>query len=159
MALERTLILIKPDGLARSLTGNILTELAKLDFEIIAVKMIKVDDALAGKHYEEHQGKPFFDGLVKYLKGQYHKKEKVMALVYEGENAIQVIRELIGNTNPNLANPISIRGKYGRIRNVDGEEIFENVLHASANVDDAKREVALWFRPDELVDMFPNCRN
>lgn len=152
MTIEETLILVKPDGLARSLTGNVLTELAKLDFDIVAAKIVKVDDELARKHYETLKDKPFFHALVKYLKGEFHRKQKVMALVYRGENAIGIVRGLIGHTNPNDANPISIRGKFGRIRNVDGEEIFENVLHASSSLEDAQREIKLWFRREEIIE-------
>ena len=153
MAVEESLILVKPDGMARSLTGNILTEMAKLDFDIVAAKIVKVDKELAEEHYASLRDKPFFDGLVRYLMGGFHRKQKVMALVYRGEDAIQKVRDLIGNTNPNEANPISIRGKFGRIREVEsGEAIFENVLHASSCPEDAEREINLWFRKEEIID-------
>ena len=149
--IEETLILIKPDGVSRSLTGNVLTEMSKLDFEIVGAKVLRVTRELAEKHYDNLKETPFFDGVVRYLMGEFHRKDRVIAFVYRGENAISRIRQLIGTTDPNSADPISIRGKYGRIRDVDGVEIFENVAHASADADDAKREIALWFHEGEIV--------
>ncbi|MEW6357006.1 MAG: nucleoside-diphosphate kinase [Planctomycetota bacterium] len=149
--IEETLILIKPDGVARSLTGNVLTELAKLDFEIVGAKVLRVSRSLAEKHYENLKDTPFFNGVVRYLMGELHRKDRIIAFVYRGENAIQRIRELIGATDPNKADPITIRGKYGRIRAVDGVEIFENVVHASASPEEAEREIGLWFAENEIV--------
>lgn len=149
--IEETLILIKPDGVSRSLTGNVLTEMSKLDFEIVGAKVLRVSRELAQKHYDNLKDTPFFEAVVRYLMGEFHRKDRVIAFVYRGEDAIKRIRTLIGATDPNHADPISIRGKYGRIRDVDGVEIFENVVHASANAEEAKREIALWFRPDEIV--------
>ncbi|NOZ21477.1 MAG: nucleoside-diphosphate kinase [Planctomycetes bacterium] len=149
--MEETLILIKPDGVARSLTGNVLTELAKLDFEIVGAKVLRVNRSLAEKHYDNLKDTPFFRGVVRYVMGEFHRKDRVIAFVYRGENAIQRIRDLIGATDPNKADPITIRGKYGRIRVVDGVEIFENVVHASADAKDAEREISLWFAENEIV--------
>jgi nucleoside-diphosphate kinase len=148
---EETLILIKPDGVSRSLTGNVLTELSKLDFEIVGAKVLRVTRELAEEHYENLKDTPFFEGVVRYLMGEFHRKDRVIVFVYRGENAIERIRTLIGGTDPNNADPISIRGKYGRIRDVEGVEIFENVVHASGTPEEAKREIALWFRQDEIV--------
>lgn len=149
--IQETLLLIKPDGVSRSLTGNVLTEMSKLDFEIVGAKVIRVTRELAERHYDNLRDKPFFDGVVRYLMGEFHRKDRVIAFVYRGEDAIDRIRGLIGMTDPNNADPISIRGKYGRIRDVDGVEIFENVVHASATPEDAAREIKLWFRDDEIV--------
>ena len=88
----------------------------------------------------------FFDELIRYIMGEYHTK-RVLAMVYEGENAIKKIRRIAGATNPEKAEPISIRGKYGRITT---KGVFENVIHASENKQEAEREIKLWFRPDEL---------
>jgi len=148
MAIEQTLVLIKPDGLKKSLTGNILTRLSETRLEIAGARIVRVSKELAEEHYNALRDKPFFDELIKYIMGEYHERRKVMALVYHGENAIQKVRDICGATNPEEAEPASIRGAYGRITTLG---VFENVIHASADVQDAEREIKLWFRPDEIV--------
>jgi len=145
---EQTLVLIKPDGLKKSLTGNILTRLSETKLNIIGAKIVKVSRALAEEHYSALKEKPFFEDLVKYIMGEYHKK-KVMALVYWGEGAISKVREICGKTNPEEADSVSIRGAYGRITTAG---VYENVMHASANSEDAEREIKLWFKPDEIIE-------
>lgn len=150
--LEQTLVLIKPDGLKKSLTGNILTRLSETKLDIVGSKIVKVKRELAEEHYRELRDKPFFEDLVKYIMGEYHKK-KVMALVYWGEDAIGKVREICGKTNPEEADSVSIRGAYGRITT---KGVYENAMHASANLEDAEREIKLWFKPDEIiVDIYP----
>ncbi len=144
---EPTLILIKPDGLQKSLTGNILTRLSETKLVIIAVKITSVSRELAREHYCHMKDKPFFEEIVKYLMGDYHTK-RVMAIVYYGEDAIQKVRKVCGATNPEEAEPGTIRGSFGRITT---KGIYENAIHASANSEDAKREIKLWFEPDEIV--------
>lgn len=149
---QQTLILVKPDGLKKSLTGNVLTRLSETKLDIIAAKIVKVSRELAAEHYRELRDKPFFEELLKYLMGEYHKK-KVMALVYWGEGAIDKVRKICGSTNPEEADPVSIRGAYGRITT---KGVYENVIHASANMQEAEREIKLWFEPDEIIeDLFP----
>lgn len=149
---QQTLILIKPDGLSKSLTGNVLTRLSETKLEIVGAKIVQVSKKLAEEHYAMLKDKPFFEELIKYIMGTYHKK-KVMALVYWGEDAIGKVRQICGSTNPEEADPVSIRGAYGRITT---KGVYENVIHASANEADAEREIKLWFQPDELiVDMYP----
>ncbi|MFH1837035.1 MAG: nucleoside-diphosphate kinase [Candidatus Omnitrophota bacterium] len=145
--MEQTLILIKPDGLKKSLTGNILTRLSETKLEICAAKMVKVSRELAEEHYSMLKDEPYFDELIKYIMGDYHKK-KVMALVYGGEDAIQKVRDICGKTNPEEADSVSIRGAYGRITT---KGVYENVIHASANKEDAEREIKLWFSPGEII--------
>ena len=150
--IEQTLILIKPDGLKKSLTGNILTRLSETKLDIIASKIIKVSRPLAEEHYKALKDKSFYEELIKYIMGEYHKK-KVMALVYWGEEAIGKVREICGETNPEEADSVSIRGAYGRITTAG---VYENVIHASANAEDAEREIKLWFSPDEVImDIYP----
>jgi nucleoside-diphosphate kinase len=150
--IQQTLILIKPDGLKKSLTGNVLTRLSETKLDIVAASIVKVSRDLAEKHYMSLKDKPFFDDLLKYIMGEYHKK-KVMALVYWGEDAIQKVRAICGSTNPEEADPVSIRGSYGRITT---KGVYENVIHASANEQDAEREIKLWFQPDNIiVDLYP----
>lgn len=145
---QATLVLIKPDGLKRSLTGNILTRMSETKFEIAAAKIVRVSRALAAKHYSHLKDKPFFEELIKYLMGELHDRRKVMALVYYGENAIGRVRELAGATNPEEADSVSIRGSFGRIRT---SGLFENVVHCSADEKDAESEIKLWFKPGEIV--------
>lgn len=150
---QATLILIKPDGLKKSLTGNILTRLSETKLDIIAAKIIKPTRGLAIEHYCHMKEKPFFEELIQYICGELHDKHKVMAMVYYGEDAITKVRNLCGATNPEEAEPTSIRGSYGRITSTG---IYENVIHASGNETEAEREIKLWFGPDEMiVDLFP----
>lgn len=145
---QATLILIKPDGLKKSLTGNILTRLSETKLEIVAAKIVRVSTALAQEHYQHLKGKPFFADLIKYIQGEFHNRRKVMALIYWGEDAIKRCRELAGATNPEEAEPTSIRGSYGRITT---SGVYENVIHVSSNETEAEREIKLWFQPDEII--------
>lgn len=153
MQQEPTLVIIKPDGLQKSLTGNILTRLSETKLVIVAAKIKAVSRPLAEDHYRHLKDKPFFEDIVKYLMGEYHTK-RVLALVYCGEDAIQKVRKICGATNPEEADPVSIRGSYGRITT---KGIYENAIHASGNAEDAVREIKLWFEPDEIVfdNLFP----
>ncbi|MCU0846969.1 MAG: nucleoside-diphosphate kinase [Spirochaetes bacterium] len=153
MAIEQTLILIKPDGLIKSLTGNILSRLSEAKLIIAGAKVVRVTRELAEKHYEHLKGKPFFDELITYIMGDIHNTRRVVAFVYQGEDAIKKIRDVVGDTNPELANPVSIRGAYGRITT---NGVFENVVHASSSLEDAEKEIKLWFNPDEVIeDLYP----
>jgi len=153
---QATLILIKPDGLKRSLTGNILTRLSETKLEIVAAKMVRVSRELAASHYQHLKDKPFFDDVLKYLMGEFHDRRKVMALVYWGDGAITKCRALAGATNPEEADSVSIRGSYGRITT---RGVYENVIHVSANPEDSEREIKLWFDPDEIiVDLYPTTK-
>ncbi len=153
MANEATLILIKPDGLKKSLTGNILTRLSETKLEIVASKMVRVSRELAAEHYQHLKDQPFFEDVLRYLMGEFHDRRKVMALIYWGENASAKCRALAGATNPEEADSVSIRGSYGRITT---RGVYENVIHVSANASDAEREIKLWFDPDEvIVDLYP----
>ena len=153
---QQTLILIKSDGLLKSLTGNILTRLSESKLEIVAAKIVRVSRKLAVEHYKHMKDKPFFEELIKYIQGELHDRRKVMAMVYWGEDAIKKVRELAGATNPEKAEATSIRGSYGRITT---KGLYENALHASANPEDAEREIKLWFEPDDIiVDMYPTKR-
>ena len=160
MTKEATLILIKPDGLKKSLTGNILTRLSYTKLEIIAAKMIRPDRELGVKHYQHLKDQKFFEELMRYFMGEYH-TPRIMAMVYYGRDAIQKVRDLAGATNPEEADPVSIRGAYGRITT---KGIFENVVHASSDAKEAEREIKLWLEPHELTaPLYPTkeeiCRN
>src|SRR3990167_792031 len=108
---EQPLVLIKPDGLAKSLTGNILTRLSETKLEIAAAKCVHVGRALAEEHYKALRDKPFFEDLIKYIQGEFHSRKKVLALVYAGTQAISKVREIAGSTNPEEADSVTIRGQ------------------------------------------------
>ena len=149
---EQTLILIKPDGLKKSLTGNILTRLSETKLDIVAAKIVRVSQELAERHYCHMKDKPFYKELISYIMGEYHKR-KVMAMVYYGPGAIRKVREICGATNPEEADPVSIRGAYGRITT---KGVYENVIHTSASEGEAEREIKLWFEPEEIIfDIYP----
>jgi len=147
MKAQQTLVLIKPDGLVKSLTGNIITELSDTGLIIVGAKIVQVTKDLAEEHYQHLREEKFFDELIKYIMGEYHVK-RILALVYHGENATEKVRKIVGATDPEKAEPTTIRGKYGRITS---KGVFENVVHASENEKEAEREIKLWFRPEELV--------
>lgn len=144
---QQTLVLIKPDGIVKSLTGNIITELSDTGLKIVGAKIVQVTRELAEEHYQHLREEKFFDELIKYIMGEYHTK-RVLALVYHGENSVKKVRGFVGGTDPEKAEPTSIRGKYGRITS---KGVFENVVHASENEKEAEREIKLWFRPEELA--------
>jgi nucleoside-diphosphate kinase len=150
---QQTLVIIKPDGLKKSLTGNILTRLSETKLEIVAAKVVRVSRELAVEHYKHLKDKPFFEDLIKYIQGEFHNRRKVLAMVYWGEDAIKKVRDIAGATNPEEADPVSIRGAYGRITT---KGIYENVIHTSSNEKEAEREIKLWFKPDEIIiDIYP----
>jgi nucleoside-diphosphate kinase len=147
---QQTLVIIKPDGLIKSLTGNILTALSETKLKIVGARILKVPQRLAELHYEELKYKrpDVFPSAVKYLMGEFH-TDRVLALVYEGPKAVEKIRKICGATNPEKADPTTIRGRYGRINSQTG--VFENVIHTSESVKRAEEEIKLWFQPDELT--------
>ena len=137
------------------MTGNILTKLAETRLIIIGAKVVQVSRELAAAHYAHLKGKPFFEELLRYIQGEIYGPDyrRVLAMVYRGQNAIKKVRDISGATNPEEADSTSIRGSYGRITT---KGVYENVIHASATVEDAEREIKLWFKPDELVfPIFP----
>ncbi|MDR2645147.1 MAG: nucleoside-diphosphate kinase [Endomicrobium sp.] len=150
MAIEQLLILIKPDGIKKSLTGNILTKLSEARMLIIGAKTVKVSKELAEQHYYQLKDKPFFGELADYIQGKVYGEpwDRVLAFVYQGEDAIARMRKIAGATNPEEADPVSIRGAYGRITT---KGVYENVVHCSSDPSEAEREIKLWFKPEEIV--------
>ncbi|HDZ76948.1 MAG TPA: nucleoside-diphosphate kinase [Candidatus Omnitrophica bacterium] len=150
---QATLIVVKPDGLKKSLTGNILTRLSETKLEIVAAKVLRVSKELAEEHYSHLKDEPFFGELIKYIQGEMHNRKKTMAMVYWGPDAINKVRQLAGATNPEEAESTTIRGSFGRITT---KGLYENVIHASANEEESEREIKLWFSPDDIiVDLYP----
>ena len=150
MAIERTLILVKPDGAKRRLTGLAMDRLDSAGLSLIGAKVAAVSEELAREHYRDLRDKPFFENLIRYIRGEFHAipKSRILALVYEGEGAVALARKVAGATNPEAAEGGTIRGSFGRVT-TQGQ--FENVIHASGNLQDAEREVRLWFKPEELA--------
>ena len=146
---ERTLVLIKPDAMGKRLAGHIISDLYLTNLKMTALKIIDVSKDLAEAHYKEHQDKPFFGKLTKHLTGDFHNNENVIAIIYEGENAIEKIRNIVGHTHPEQSDPTSIRGKYGRIHTET--DCFENAIHASDSQESAQREIELWFEKEEII--------
>ncbi|HUZ77690.1 MAG TPA: nucleoside-diphosphate kinase [Chloroflexota bacterium] len=141
--MEQTLIIVKPDAVQRGLTGEVLARLERRGLTIAALKLIRVDRELAHRHYAEHQGKPFFDGLVQFITSG-----PAVAAVIQGSNAIQVVRTTMGATNPVAAAPGTIRGDLAL-------DLDRNIIHGSDSPESATREIALFFRPNELVGTVP----
>lgn len=131
--MERTLVLIKPDAMQRGLAGEIIARLERRGLKIVAVRMLSVDTELAQRHYAEHAGKPFFDGLVEYITAS-----PIIAVVFEGPSAIAATRQTMGATSPTDAAPGSVRADYGLKRG-------RNLTHASDSPESAAREIALFF--------------
>jgi len=146
---ENCLVLIKPDALQKGITGNILSILSQLNLKIIGIKITKVSQELAEMHYFEHKEKPFFKPLIEFLQGKNH-ADRVIAVIYQGEDAINKIRSLAGDTNPEKAIPTSIRGRYGKINTQTKN--MENAIHVSDSKKSAEREIKLWFNPQEITE-------
>ncbi|QDZ41378.1 nucleoside-diphosphate kinase [Euhalothece natronophila Z-M001] len=145
--MERTFIMIKPDGVQRGLTGEIVKRLEQKGFNLVAMKMMNVSRELAEKHYDVHSDKPFFGNLVEFITSA-----PVVATVWEGEGVVASARKIIGATNPLTAEPGTIRGDYGI-------SIGRNLIHGSDAVETAQREIALWFEESELTTWKPALQN
>ena len=137
--MERTLVLLKPDAVQRGLVGGLISRLEAKGLKLAGMKLIAVDRELANRHYGEHVGKPFFDGLVDFITSS-----PVVAIVAEGENAVEVVRGLIGATSPLEAAPGTIRGDLAMA-------IGMNLVHGSDSLESASREIDLFFEPDEVL--------
>lgn len=140
MARERTFVMVKPDGVQRGLIGEVVSRLERRGLKIVAMKMLWIDEELAKKHYAEHQGKPFFSSLISYITSG-----PSVAMVVEGESAIQVVRSMLGRTDPREASPGTIRGDFALFTG-------RNVVHGSDSPESARREISLFFSPEEIQD-------
>ena len=137
--MERTLVLVKPDGVQRGLIGEVIGRLERRGLRLVAAKFIQVSRDLAETHYAIHKGKPFYEGLIKYITSA-----PIMAMVWEGPNGIIAVRQTMGATRPTEAAPGSIRHDFAL-------EVGRNLTHASDSVENGEKEVALWFSAAELV--------
>lgn len=138
--MERSLVLVKPDGVQRALIGEVISRLERRGLRLVAGKFMWVSRELAETHYAIHKGKPFYEGLIKYIVSA-----PVMAMVWEGPNAIAAIRQTMGATRPTEAAPGSLRHDFAL-------EVGRNLTHASDSVDNGIAEVELWFKKAEMVD-------
>jgi nucleoside-diphosphate kinase len=138
--MERTLVLVKPDGVQRALMGEIISRLEKRGLSMVAARFMQVGRPLAEKHYAIHKGKPFYDGLIAYITSS-----PVLAMVWQGPSAVAAVRQTMGSTCPTEAAPGSVRHDFGLT-------VGRNLTHASDTPQNAEAEVALWFRPEELVE-------
>jgi nucleoside-diphosphate kinase len=137
--MERTLVLVKPDGVQRGLIGEIMKRLETRGLRLVAAKFMQVDRSLAERHYAVHKGKPFYDGLIRYITAS-----PVMAMVWEGPSAIAAVRQTMGATRPTEATPGTVRHDFGL-------QAGRNLTHASDSPENAEIEIAMWFAAEELV--------
>lgn len=135
---ERTLVLIKPDAMARGLAGEIISRFERKGLKLVAMKMMWMDSDMARKHYAAHVGKPFFEGLVRYITAL-----PIVAMVLEGPGAVAAVRNTMGSTDPAKAQPGTIRGDLAL-------DISNNLVHGSDSPESAEREIALFFSKDEI---------
>jgi nucleoside-diphosphate kinase len=138
--MERSLVLIKPDAMQRGLAGTIISRLEEEGMKPVALKMLHMDGALARRHYAIHEGKPFFESLIDYITST-----PIIAIVFQGKDAIEVIRKAMGATDP-------ARAEAGTIRADFGTDIQNNAVHGSDSVETAKKEIRLFFSEDEIFD-------
>ena len=138
--MERSLVLVKPDGVQRVLVGEVISRLERRGLRLVGAKFMQVSRELAETHYAIHKGKPFYDGLIEYIISA-----PVMAMVWEGPNAVPAIRQTMGAPRPTEAAPGSLRHDFAL-------EVGRNLTHASDTVENGEKEVALWFKKEELVD-------
>jgi nucleoside-diphosphate kinase len=137
---ERTLVLVKPDGVQRGLIGEVISRLERRGLRLVAAKFLQVSKQLAETHYAIHKGKAFYDGLISYITSA-----PVMAMVWEGPSAVAAVRQTMGATRPTEAAPGTVRHDFAL-------EVGRNLTHASDEPANGEKEVALWFKPDELVN-------
>lgn len=137
--MERTFIMVKPDAVQRGLINRVIGRIEDKGYKLVAMKFIRLTPELAARHYAEHEGKPFYEGLIEYITSG-----PVVAMVWAGKGAIKGIRGLMGATNPLEADPGSIRGSYG-------QSVQYNLVHGSDSPESAEREIDLYFTSDELL--------
>lgn len=138
--MEKTFLMVKPDGVQRGLIGEIVSRFERKGFQLVGAKLMQIPTSVAEQHYGEHKGKPFYDELVSFITSG-----PVFAMVWQGENVIATARQMMGATNPKDAIPGTIRGDYG-------VTVGKNIIHGSDSLESAKREISLFFKEEELVE-------
>ena len=137
--MERTYLMVKPDGVQRGICGEIVSRFEKKGLKLVAMKLMVIPKEVAENHYGEHKDKPFFPSLISYITSG-----PVLAMVWEGESAVSVCRNMMGKTNPKESAPGTIRGDFGL-------QTGMNIIHGSDSVESAEREISIFFKPEELV--------
>jgi len=145
--LERTFVMLKPDAVSRGLMGEIISRFERKGLKMVAARFMEITEDIAAEHYAEHLEKPFYPKLLDFITSG-----PVLAMVWEGEDAIRVVRAIVGKTDPTEALPGTIRGDYGMIKTM-------NLIHASDSPESAEREIAIFFSPDQLIDWERSDRN
>ena len=140
MSVERTLILVKPDGVRRNLIGEVIRRVETKGYNIVALKMVQADRSILSVHYAEHEGKPFYEPLVEFMMSG-----PVVAIIAEGNRVIEGFRKLAGATDPTVAEPGTIRGDLARDQ---GTKVVQNIVHGSDSPESATREIGIWFVAD-----------
>lgn len=146
--IEHILVIVKPDAMSKGLAGLVLSKFEETDLDLVGARTVRVTRELAETHYQHLSDKPFFDELIRFLMGDLHNHHKVLAMVFSGEEAVKKGREIAGATNPELADPHSLRGSLGRVTT---KGVFENVVHVSSDSQEGEREIKLWFPPEEIA--------
>ncbi len=145
--IERTFVMLKPDALSRALAGQIIARFERKGLKMTAAKLLKMDEELASRHYAEHVGKPFYPALVDFITSG-----PVLAMVWEGENAIKAVRKLVGKTDPHQADSGTIRGDFGAITRM-------NLVHASDSEESAEREISIFFDESDMIKWERACED
>lgn len=135
---ERTFLMVKPDGVQRGLVGNVVSRLENKGFKMVAMKMMQISPEMAAKHYGEHKGKPFYDGLIEFITSA-----PVVAMIWEGDDVVDMARSMMGATDPRKASPGTMRGDLAVF-------MGKNIVHGSDSLESAEREISLFFNKDEL---------
>lgn len=146
--IERTFVALKPDTVRRGITGEIITTFEEAGFKVIGMKMVWADEDLLEEHYSEHVDKDFYERLEEYMKSG-----PVIAMVLEGVNAVKNVRKIVGETDPREASPATIRGRFAHMSFAHADEsgsLHKNIIHASAELDEAEKEIDLWFDDEEV---------
>jgi len=146
--MSSVLVLVKPDGMQKAIAGEVMSIFLASDLKLSGTKLVQVSTRLAQEHYGHLRDKFFFKEIVKYLMGELHGKNPVLAMVFTGKEAVKKCRVIAGATNPEEADPKSVRGKFGRVTT---KGVFENLVHVSSDDKEACREIALWFKKSELL--------
>ncbi len=146
---ESVLVLIKPDGVQKAIVGEVVSQLMASELKLVAMKLVQVKRKQAESHYGHLRDKFFFKQIVSYLMGELHGGSATVAMVFMGKSSVKKCRAIAGATNPEEADPRSIRGKYGRVTT---KGVYENLVHVSSEAKEARREIALWFKKNEIIE-------
>lgn len=146
---ESVLVLIKPDGVQKAMVGDVINQFMASDLKLVGLKLVQVSKRQAQAHYGHLRDKFFFKEIVNYLTGALHGGSPTVAMIFMGKDAVKKCRQIAGATNPEEANPTSVRGKYGRVTT---KGVYENLVHVSSEPKEARREIPIWFKKQEIIE-------